>query len=228
MKSQVLLTVWCNISGEAAGEIWYWSLLEVKRRELVKLFLQVRVILSTILHESTFHELLAFFTQWNTAAVILAFFQLRLERPDLRDRLERWTRVRLWRKSIEQFQSVGAHRWAVHTPAGLGLGWLGRGSYRPMSNQLDRFGASSDSPDRVLKQPNPALPFLRPQSNEEESWWKLWSTLSCPHTIHKTWLASTLMRCWTYSTSMSRVHESFRITLSLPSWESTAHSPNLF
>ena len=26
MKSQVLLTVWCNISGEAAGEIWHWSL----------------------------------------------------------------------------------------------------------------------------------------------------------------------------------------------------------
>ena len=25
MKSQVLLTVWCNISGEAAGEIWHWS-----------------------------------------------------------------------------------------------------------------------------------------------------------------------------------------------------------
>ena len=30
MKSQVLLTVWCNISGEAAGEIWHWSLLGVK------------------------------------------------------------------------------------------------------------------------------------------------------------------------------------------------------
>ena len=27
MKSQVLHTVWCNISGEAAGEIWNWSLL---------------------------------------------------------------------------------------------------------------------------------------------------------------------------------------------------------
>ena len=26
MKSQVLHTVWCYISGEAAGEIWYWSL----------------------------------------------------------------------------------------------------------------------------------------------------------------------------------------------------------
>ena len=30
MKSQVLHTVWCNISGEAAGEIWTWSLLGVK------------------------------------------------------------------------------------------------------------------------------------------------------------------------------------------------------
>ena len=30
MQSQVLHTVWCNISGEAAGEIWHWSLLGVK------------------------------------------------------------------------------------------------------------------------------------------------------------------------------------------------------
>ena len=30
MKSQVLHTVWCNISGEAAGGIWNWSLLGVK------------------------------------------------------------------------------------------------------------------------------------------------------------------------------------------------------
>ena len=30
MKRQVLHTVWCNISGEAAGGIWNWSLLEVK------------------------------------------------------------------------------------------------------------------------------------------------------------------------------------------------------
>ena len=28
MKSQVLHTVWCNIAGEAAGEIWHWSLLD--------------------------------------------------------------------------------------------------------------------------------------------------------------------------------------------------------
>ena len=28
MKSQVLHTVWCNIFGEAAGEIWNWSLFE--------------------------------------------------------------------------------------------------------------------------------------------------------------------------------------------------------
>ena len=32
MKSQVLHTVWCNISGEAAGEIWNWSLLGMKGR----------------------------------------------------------------------------------------------------------------------------------------------------------------------------------------------------
>ena len=30
MKSQVLHTVWCNITGEAAGEIWHWSLLAKK------------------------------------------------------------------------------------------------------------------------------------------------------------------------------------------------------
>ena len=30
MKSQVLHTVWYNITGEAAGEIWTWSLLGVK------------------------------------------------------------------------------------------------------------------------------------------------------------------------------------------------------
>ena len=35
LKSQVLHTVWCNISGRAAGEIWNWSLLGVKARLLV-------------------------------------------------------------------------------------------------------------------------------------------------------------------------------------------------
>ena len=30
MESQVLHTVWCTIPGEAAGEIWNWSLLGVK------------------------------------------------------------------------------------------------------------------------------------------------------------------------------------------------------
>ena len=30
MKIQVLHTVWCHISGEAAREIWIWSLLGVK------------------------------------------------------------------------------------------------------------------------------------------------------------------------------------------------------
>ena len=35
MKSQVLYTAWCYISGEAAGEIWHWSLLGVKGLRLV-------------------------------------------------------------------------------------------------------------------------------------------------------------------------------------------------
>ena len=30
MKSQVLYTVWCYISSEAAEEVWFWSLLGVK------------------------------------------------------------------------------------------------------------------------------------------------------------------------------------------------------
>ena len=30
MNSQVLHTVWCYITGEAAGEIWNWPLLGVK------------------------------------------------------------------------------------------------------------------------------------------------------------------------------------------------------
>ena len=34
MKSHVLHTVWCNIPGEAAGEIWSWSLLGVKGLKL--------------------------------------------------------------------------------------------------------------------------------------------------------------------------------------------------
>ena len=40
MKNQVLHTVWCNISAEAAGEIWDWSLLGSERanRGVVKLF----------------------------------------------------------------------------------------------------------------------------------------------------------------------------------------------
>ena len=36
MKSQVLRTVWCYITGEAAGEIWHWSLLAVKVLNLSK------------------------------------------------------------------------------------------------------------------------------------------------------------------------------------------------
>ena len=36
MKSQVLHSVWCNISGEAAGEIWTWPLLGVKELNIEK------------------------------------------------------------------------------------------------------------------------------------------------------------------------------------------------
>ena len=36
MKSQVLHTMWCNITGDSTGQIWNWSLLGVKglKREL--------------------------------------------------------------------------------------------------------------------------------------------------------------------------------------------------
>ena len=37
MKSQVLHAVWCNISGEATGEIWNWSLLGDKGLTVVHL-----------------------------------------------------------------------------------------------------------------------------------------------------------------------------------------------
>ena len=37
MKSQVLHTVWCHISCEAAGEFWHWSLSGVKGLTYVKL-----------------------------------------------------------------------------------------------------------------------------------------------------------------------------------------------
>ena len=36
-KHHVLHTVWCNISGEATGEIWDWSLLGMKGLTVVKL-----------------------------------------------------------------------------------------------------------------------------------------------------------------------------------------------
>ena len=51
MKNHVLHTVWCYISGEAAGEIWNWSLLGVKGLNLVKpnLFPAGWAWLSTIL-----------------------------------------------------------------------------------------------------------------------------------------------------------------------------------
>ena len=37
MKSQVLHAVWCNISGEAAREIWNWSLLGIEGFSSLKL-----------------------------------------------------------------------------------------------------------------------------------------------------------------------------------------------
>ena len=49
MENQVLHTVWCNISGEAAGDIWNWSLLGVEGLSLQNFpasgFVNVRRIL---------------------------------------------------------------------------------------------------------------------------------------------------------------------------------------
>ena len=42
MKSQVLHTVWAYISGEAAGEIWHWSLSGVTGLRRVKVFCSVK------------------------------------------------------------------------------------------------------------------------------------------------------------------------------------------
>ena len=50
MKSQVLHTVWCIISGEAAGEIWRWSLLGVKR---LIAFLFIWLVIQFRLHDTT-------------------------------------------------------------------------------------------------------------------------------------------------------------------------------
>ena len=47
MESQVIHTVWCNISGEAAGEIWNWSLLGVKRLSPCQTVLPTRAKFTT-------------------------------------------------------------------------------------------------------------------------------------------------------------------------------------
>ena len=44
MKSQVLHTVWCDISGEAAGEICNWSLLGVKGQTRILLIQHQRAV----------------------------------------------------------------------------------------------------------------------------------------------------------------------------------------
>ena len=43
MKSQVLLTVWCHISCEAAGEFWHWSLSGVKGLTMIIMLVTVNV-----------------------------------------------------------------------------------------------------------------------------------------------------------------------------------------
>ena len=67
MKSQVLHTVWCSISGEAAGEIWNWALLGVKglkvesvTSELVSV-IQIASRISTLSRLSFFMRIALFF-----------------------------------------------------------------------------------------------------------------------------------------------------------------------
>ena len=48
MKSQVLLTVWCHISCEAAGEFWHWSLSGVKG--LICLGIPVSICILLMVH----------------------------------------------------------------------------------------------------------------------------------------------------------------------------------
>ena len=45
MENQVLHTVWCNISGEAAGDIWNWSLLGVEGLRYSTLLTTKRAVL---------------------------------------------------------------------------------------------------------------------------------------------------------------------------------------
>ena len=39
MESQVLHTVWCNIAGEATGEIWNWSFLGVRGLKIIRMIM---------------------------------------------------------------------------------------------------------------------------------------------------------------------------------------------
>ena len=48
MKSQVLHTVWCNISGEATGEIWNWSLLGMKGLKSNRRCVEVQLIVGKV------------------------------------------------------------------------------------------------------------------------------------------------------------------------------------
>ena len=70
MKIQVLLTVWCNISGEAAGEIWHWSLSGVKglleeMKYIPPLCCPVSVVLSKAITWSTVWDVWIVL-MWNT------------------------------------------------------------------------------------------------------------------------------------------------------------------
>ena len=63
MKSQVLYTVWCNISGEAAGEVWFWSLLGVKGSNVV---FHMRRIECKLAKRIVFAHLHSIRRMWNT------------------------------------------------------------------------------------------------------------------------------------------------------------------
>ena len=55
MKSQVLHTVWCNISGEAVGEIWNWTLFGAKgsnAKTLTPLTIWLPVKLSSVRYQT--------------------------------------------------------------------------------------------------------------------------------------------------------------------------------
>ena len=66
MKSQVLHTVWCNISGEAAGEIWYWSLLVMKGLKRKCVSDAVRIGSVIIFHLSKLWNCQVLHTAWSS------------------------------------------------------------------------------------------------------------------------------------------------------------------